>query len=133
MLSAEERPRIVAVQERLLSFNPDTKGEEIAHSEANGQFNEYLHYRQRRLQEVTTGIPAVMWYVVIIGALINMAIVWLLDMKFITHLFLGGVLAFFLGTMIFLIAALDNPFRGEVSVTPAPIEAVYREMVEDSY
>jgi hypothetical protein len=74
-----------------------------------------------------------MWYVVLIGAVINIAMVWLFDMKLITHLFLGGLLSFFLGTMIFLIAAMDNPFRGEVSISPAAFEAVYKIMMEESY
>jgi hypothetical protein len=133
IVSLDTRPRILAVQERLLLFNPQNKSEEIAHAETNRQFNQYLHHRHRRLQAVTMGIPAVMWYVVVIGALINMAIVWLLDMKFITQLFLGGILAFFLGTMIFLIAALDNPFRGEVSISPRPIELTYSQMMDDSF
>jgi hypothetical protein len=72
-----------------------------------------------------------MWYVVILGAFINIAMVWLFDMKFITHLLLGGLLSAYLGTMIFLIAAMDHPFRGEVSVTPEPFEALYKHMVEE--
>jgi hypothetical protein len=33
--------------------------------------------------------------------------------------------------MIFLIAALDNPFRGEVSVSPEPFERAYKAMLDD--
>ena len=32
--------------------------------------------------------------------------------------------------MIFLIAAMDNPFRGEVSVGPDPFEAVYQSLMK---
>ena len=60
----------------------------------------------------------------LVGAIINIALVWLFDMKLISHLFLGSLLAFYLGTMIFLIAAMDNPFRGEVSVSPEPFKMV---------
>jgi hypothetical protein len=28
-----------------------------------------------------------------------------------------------------MVAALDNPYRGEVSVSPAPFERVYKQMV----
>jgi hypothetical protein len=52
-----------------------------------------------------------MWYVVIVGAIINIGLVWLFEMKFVTQLFLGGLLAFFLGTLILLIAVLDRPYR----------------------
>lgn len=66
-----------------------------------------------------------MWYVVIIGAVINIALVWLFDMRLFAHFLLGGTLAFFLGAMILLIAAMDNPYRGEVSVSPKPFEDLY--------
>ena len=79
---------------------------------------------------MTTGIPSVMWYVVIVGALINLAMVWLFEMRFLAHLFLGGLLAFYVGTIIFLIAAMDNHYRGEVSVSPEPFELVYKRMLE---
>ncbi|MFE7717609.1 hypothetical protein ACFU44_01045 [Nocardia rhizosphaerihabitans] len=38
---------------------------------------------------------------------------------------LGGLFAFFLGAMIFLIAALDYPFRGDLSVSSEPFDSVY--------
>jgi hypothetical protein len=47
-------------------------------------------------------------------------------MKLISHFFLGGMLAFFLATLVFLITALDNPFRGEVSIPPDVFENVYK-------
>ena len=105
--------------------------DEALHAEALRQFNAFLEYRRMRLFSVNTAIPPVMWYVVILGAVINIAMVWLFDMKFITHLLLGGLLAAYLGTMIFLIAAMDHPFRGEVSVTAEPFEALYKHMVEE--
>jgi len=123
--------RVQAFQEKLLDFQPTTPAQEILHAEALRQFNAFLEYRRMRLFSVHTAIPPVMWYVVILGAVINIAMVWLFDMRFITHLLLGGLLAAYLGTMIFLIAAMDHPFRGEVSVTPEPFEALYKHMVEE--
>jgi Flp pilus assembly pilin Flp len=123
--------RVQAFQEKLLDFQPATPAQEILHAEALRQFNTFLEHRRMRLFSVNTAIPPVMWYVVILGAVINIAMVWLFDMRFITHLLLGGLLAAYLGTMIFLIAAMDHPFRGEVSVTPEPFEALYKHMVEE--
>jgi hypothetical protein len=123
--------RINAFKERLLDFEPQTKGEEIIHAEALRQFNQFLDQRRLREYSITTGIPSVMWYVVIVGAIINIALVWLFEMKLRTHLFLGGLLSFFLGAVILLIAAMDNPFRGEVSISPEAFQDVYREMMEE--
>jgi hypothetical protein len=120
--------RLTAVQEALVNFQPATKSEEILHAEALRQFNHLVEHRQVRLNAVTSGIPAVMWYVVVLGAAINIGLVWLFDMKLVSHLFLGGLLAFFLGTVVFLLAAMDNPFRGEVCISPEPFEHVYKTM-----
>jgi hypothetical protein len=125
------RTRLMGFQERLLAFEPQTKSQEVVHAEALHQFNVFLEHRQMRLQSVKTGIPPVMWYVVIVGVVINIAMVWLFEMRFVTELFLGGLLSFFLGTMIFLIAAMDNPFRGEVSVPPEAFETIHKYMMED--
>lgn len=123
--------RLEAFQERLLDFEPSSVSEQILHAEALRQFNSFLEQRRVRHHTVTSGIPAVMWYVLIVGTLINIAILWLFDMSFVAHLLLGGLLAFFLGTVIFLIAAMDNPFRGEVSIGPEPFQAIYKVMMED--
>lgn len=127
------RPRIIAVQERLLAFKPQDRGEEIVHAETLRKFNDYLERRRVRLQSVKTGIPTVMWYVVFVGAVISIALLWLFEMKFITQLFLGGLVSFFLGSMIFLTAELDSPFRGGLGVQPDAFQAVYTLMMEDSY
>jgi Protein of unknown function (DUF4239) len=118
--------RIAAFKERMFSFQPQTKNDEIVHAEAIRQFSTFLEHRRLRQYAVTTGIPAVMWYVVVVGAIINIALVWLFEMKLVTHLFLGGLLAFFLGAVILLIAVMDNPFRGDVSISPEAFESVYR-------
>jgi hypothetical protein len=34
-----------------------------------------------------------------------------------------------LGLLIFLIAVLDNPYRGKVSVSPEPLERVYQQIM----
>lgn len=123
--------RVRAFNDRLLAFRPSTVSEEIMHAETLRQFNRFQELRQLRLHSVKSGIPSVMWYVVLVGALINLTILWLFDMKFITQLFLGGLVAFYLGAMILLIAAMDNPFRGEVSVSSETFEFVYENVMID--
>jgi hypothetical protein len=49
----------------------------------------------------------------------------MLDMEVHVHALLGGALALFLGIVIFMIAALDHPFRGGVSIGPDAIQQVY--------
>ena len=77
-------------------------------------------------------IPGVFWYVVLIGAAMNVVLIWMLDMRFFAHLVLGGLVSFFLGVMIFLIAAMDHPLRGAVRIDPAAYRLIYdRLMAQD--
>lgn len=83
-----------------------------------------------RLSNVSTGLPAVLWWVVAFGALMNIVLIWMQDMEIHVHLILGAVLASILGAVIFLIAELDNPFRGEVSIGPELIARVYETLMK---
>ena len=126
-----EQTRISAFHERLLAFEPQSESEKIVHAETLRQFNVFLENHRLRENAVTAGIPAVMWYVVLIGAILNIALIWLFDMKFVTQLFLGGILSFFLGMMIMLIGVMDRPFQGEVSVSSKPFEILYWTKMRD--
>jgi hypothetical protein len=118
--------RITELSELLFSFEPSTSGQQIIDVEALRQFNRMVEMRRSRLANVTLGLPPVLWWVVAFGALLNIILIWLQDMEIHVHLILGGVLASVLALVIFLIAALDNPFRGEVSVGPDSFALVYR-------
>ena len=70
-----------------------------------------------------------MWYVVWIGVAINMVLIWLLDVRILPHLVLGAISTLFLATLIALIAAMDHPFIGEVSISPKAYEVVYQDLM----
>jgi len=123
--------RADAFQEQLLDFQPATPAQEILHAEALRQFNHFLEARRMRLFSVPSGLPAVMWYVMIVGAVLNLALCWLFEMRFITQLLLGGILAAYLGTMMFLIFDMNQPFRGQVSISAAPFETLFQRMKEE--
>jgi hypothetical protein len=81
-----------------------------------------------RLYSVKSSLPPSMWYVMILGAILNMAICWLFDMRFITQLMLGGILAAYLGIMMHLIFDMNQPFRGDVCITAEPFETLFKRM-----
>jgi len=67
-----------------------------------------------------------MWYVVLLGALLSIFLVWLFDMSLIAEFFLGGLMSFFIGTMISLILVLDRPLRGEFGISPEVFQLLLR-------
>lgn len=124
--------RMNAVQAKLFAFEPKNKAQEIVHTQTMAQFFEMAEVRRTRVQSIDAGVPAIMWYVVAIGALIMIVLVWMLDMRLVPHLLLGGLLILFLSTVICLIVVMDKPLRGEVSIGPDAYKAVLDRMIAPS-
>lgn len=119
-----ESDLIDAVFDTLISFEPRSKAQEILHAETIAQFNTLMEARRTRLTNLSAGIPAVLWWIVALGAIINLLLIGLLDFPLAPHLAFGCLLAFFIGAMIFVIASMDNPFSGADRVRPDAIQLV---------
>jgi Protein of unknown function (DUF4239) len=119
---------VAGIYGRMAQFEPGTQGQGAIHQTALKQFDSFIEARRTRLYRVSSGMPHVMWYTVALGALINMIFLWLFDLGVSTHLLLGGLVSFFTATMIYVIAILDTPFRGEIGVSPEALQLVYRQM-----
>lgn len=117
--------RIAVIGRRLMEFEPQTKTEEILHTQGLVALKDLREARQARVMGHWVAIPAVLWYVVLVGAGINMMLFWLLDARLRAQLLLGGIVSFFLGMMIFLVIAMDRPTRGNISVSIESYQLVY--------
>lgn len=106
-------------------FKPGDEGEAALHAEAIAQANDLVELRGQRLANVDTGIPIILWWVVLLGALVNTILLWMVDTDAHAHILLTGLLSAFTGLVIFLVAAMDYPFRGQVAIDAAPFEKVY--------
>lgn len=122
--------RLQVIQQKLISLQPLDHAQNLLQEQSMKYFGELSDARQERLTGVNTSIPGVLWYVMIIGALINILLIWLLDMRLMLHMILGGIISFFLGVMIFLIAAMDRPMQGQVSVSSDPYKVMYRQVMQ---
>ena len=102
-----------------MAFEPTSEREKISHTEVMHSLNTLVEQRDLRLQSVTAGLPALIWYVVLIGAWLNIGLAYLFWVENRgLHAILVGALAVFIALLIYLTAAMDNPFRGEFSVSP---------------
>lgn len=115
---------ITELTKEVVQFEPSKKSEEIIHAEAFRQLNHLIETRRARLANVKTGLPAVLWWVVGFGAIAQIILIGLLKMELRLHMLVSALLAGFMGALIFIVAELDNPFRGQVSVSPDAIEIV---------
>jgi hypothetical protein len=121
--------RVLALAGKFREFEPQTKGQEIQHTEAMRQFNTFVTNRRLRLNSVESSIPNIMWYTVLIGCMLSVALVWLFEMRYLTEILVGAMLSAALGTVICLIALMDNPFRGRLGVSADSYELVYQQLM----
>lgn len=107
-----ERPMLEAMSQAIVTFKPQTRAEESIQTEALRQLSDLQEARHIRLDSSSVGIPSVLWWIVGLGAAINLLLVCLLEFPLRSHLVFGCLLAFYIGAMIYVIASMDNPFSG---------------------
>jgi hypothetical protein len=114
----------------LAGFEPATAGQQALHAETLGALSHYVALRRERLFSVGTGLPEVVWWVLVLGAVLNIALTCLFAVERLgVHLLLTLALAAFVALLIFLIAAMDHPFLGEFSVGPDAFVALRQQML----
>lgn len=109
----------------IMAYEPRSDREKIVHTEVLQSLNHVVQARVARTQSVGTALPAALWSVVLIGALLNFVLLYLfwVDNQAL-HIVLISLFATFVALLIFLTAAMDNPYRGEFSVSPDAIQSV---------
>jgi hypothetical protein len=118
-------------QAALDTFEPATDGQKILHGETLRAYNVLIEARRQRLDAVGTGLPGVMWAVVLVGAVIGLSASFFFrvaDARL--HAIEVGLLSLFVGLLIFMIVALDRPFRGDLGVNADPYQLLYDQLMK---
>ncbi len=106
-------------------YLPETDRDKIIYSEVFDQFNVLIEKRRLRLNAVNSSLPGTIYYILLLGAFVNIALTWLLvigNKKL--DIFINTLSGLLLGSLIYLIAAMDNPFRGTYSVGSESFQAL---------
>ena len=117
-------------QNDFMTFEPATEQQKIVSAETYRAFNELSECRRNRIDSVNTELPSPLWVMVIAGALLGIAATWLFDTRsFGMHVWLSIVYSVLIALPIYIIVALDNPYRGRISVGPDPLVRVYEQLM----
>jgi hypothetical protein len=112
-------------RETLNSFQPANAGQANLQAESMRQFNEVLRLKRLRDDAPAHGLPTAIWVVVIFGGVLNLVFTWMFVITPLrVHIILNALIATVIGLLIFLIAAMDAPFRGSLQVTPAAFQSL---------
>jgi hypothetical protein len=118
-------------QALLTGFEPATEGQKILHGETLRAYNNMIQARRLRLDAVGTRLPGILWFIIFAGALISLSSSFFFKVEDVRVQGMQAVLlAAFIGLVIFMILALDYPFRGDLGLRPDPYQLVYDQLMK---
>lgn len=121
----QERVLLTQLQDRLLHTEVASGSQQVLHGQAVETFNKLVELRRQRIESISVSVPGVLWGAVLLGAVITLVFSYgFVVVSLRLHAALTGLLALMLGVMIFVIAALDHPYLGEVSVSADAYQVV---------
>src|SRR6185503_1553044 len=124
---------ITRCQASLDECEPATEGQKLLHGESLRAYNGLIQARRLRLDAVGTGLPKVMWAVIVVGAFISLSSSFFFKVEDARlHVIELLLLAVFIGLVIFMILALDRPFRGNLGIGPEPYQLVYDQVMKSN-
>jgi hypothetical protein len=100
-------------------IKPANENQKIWYQEIVTRLNNFYNARNQRVQAAKDGIPAFMWSVMIIGAVITIGFSFLFGTENLwAHSLMVASLAGVITLVLLLIVALDHPYAGIIIVTP---------------
>jgi len=112
---------------RVGAYDPVGAGAGIRYAATLRALDEFVEARRLRISAGGSAIPRIMWFIVLVGAFMNVMVIWMFDLKPFSHAIIGGTLSLFVGLVIYMIAVLDRPFSGDNGVKPEPIAAIHKQ------
>jgi hypothetical protein len=107
-----------------------TPNREIAVAQAAAQYTTLIEARRARIQSVSSALPGSLWWVIIIGTFINILMTWILSIENRRlDVVVNLLMSLLMGTVMAFVIAMDNPYRGELSVSAAPYQLIYERLM----
>ena len=81
--------------------------------------------RRERLLLADHGLPAILWVVLLIGGVVVIGFTYLFGLdSTVIHVLMVAALALIIALVLFTVAELDFPFRGDIRLGPEAMEQV---------
>jgi hypothetical protein len=131
MAHGESSPRAWALIDEIRltvqNMNPDTDAEQVLYEQGLERVHDLADARRDRLVEAREGIPAILWVVLVVGAIVTVGFTYLFGLDdTTTHMLMVALLALVIGLVLFTIGSLEYPFSGDVRLGPDAFELVLK-------
>jgi len=129
MARGESSPRAWALIDEIRltvqNMNPDTEAEQVLYEQGLERVHDLADARRDRLEEAREGIPAMLWVVLVAGAIVTIGFTYLFGLDdTTTHTLMVALLALVIGLIVFTIGSLEYPFAGAARLGPEAFELV---------
>ena len=113
--------------ESYYSFQPQGDHQVAWYTESIARMNELGDFRRRRLLSAESGIPPVMWFVLLGAGAIVIGFAFLFGTRNTwAHVLMIAGLALTIGVVLLSIVALEHPYSGITRVRPEAFEQTLR-------
>ncbi len=121
---------IASFQRHLLELEPRTQGDQALLGQTIQEFNEFVAARRARIADTELALPPLLWGVLWTGAVINAVMLGLIQVKRLTiHVVMAGLIAVYVGLLIYEIASMDRPYSGAISITPSDFQLLLTQVM----
>jgi uncharacterized membrane protein YraQ (UPF0718 family) len=105
------------------ALHPTNNAQTVLYDNLIQRLHELGDARRARLLEAEEGLPAILWAVLLVGGVITVSFTYLFGLRStVVHVLMVAALALIIGLVLFTVAALDYPFRGDVRIGPDAFE-----------
>src|SRR5215208_6172732 len=113
------------IRNEIQTMKPTTEAQQVLYEQGLQQVNDLADARGERLLDAEVGVPAILWGVLIVGGVEVVGFTYLFGLESTTvHVLMVASLTLIIALVLFTVAALDYPFKGDVRIGPDAFEQV---------
>jgi uncharacterized membrane protein YraQ (UPF0718 family) len=113
------------IRTNLQSFDPSTPAQQVLYEQGFERMRDLADARRDRLLEAKHGLPAILWVVLILGGIVVVSFTYLFGLdSTLVHVLMVAALALIIALVLFTVAALNYPFKGDITIGPEAMEQI---------
>jgi hypothetical protein len=113
------------IRSEVQDFQPSTPAQLVLYEQGLERVHELADARRERLLDADQGLPDILWVVLIVGGIVVISFTYLFGLdSTLVHVLMVAALALIIGLVLFTVAELDFPFRGDIRIGPVAMEQV---------
>ena len=113
------------IRSEVQDFQPSTPAQTVLYEQGLERVHELADARRERLLLADHGLPAILWVVLIIGGVVVIGFTYLFGLdSTVIHVLMVAALALIIALVLFTVAALNYPFKGDITIGPEAMEQI---------